>query len=220
MSNKYSWVKYINMTDLKALIVLFLARCLILDASLGHLIFTSTMSKKRFSFLLRFRSVDDATTRPDRWRLDRFAAIRDIFEEWNENCGKHVNAGDFLTIDEDLYNCRNQWSGKVFNLDKPHPYGINFNCLNEVRFPFIYRSEVFAGKPELDGAGYYEPTTFGLTVRLLAKYGYPKLRGSNLTSDNLYGSIPLAQHLLEKKIIFITTMRANRKGREFYHCLE
>ena len=38
------------------------------------------------------------------------------------------------------------------------------------------------------------------------------MKGSNLTTDNLYGSIPLAELLLSKNVTFISTMRANRKG--------
>ena len=117
-----------------------------------------------------------------------------------------------MTIDECLYNCRNQWAGKVYNPNKPHPYGINFKCLNEVLFPYTYRSEVYAGKPDIEDLEYYIPNTLGITKRLLEKYGWQKLKGSNLTTDNLYGSIPLAQLLLEKNMMLISTMRSNRKG--------
>ena len=76
-----------------------------------------------------------------------------------------------MTIDECLYNCRNQWAGKVYKHNKPHPYGINFKCLNEVLFPYTYRSEVYAGKPDIEDLEYYIPNTLGITKRLLEKYG-------------------------------------------------
>ena len=64
----------------------------------------------------------------------------------------------------------------------------------------------------MEEGGYYVSSTFDITVRLLEKYGWKRLEGCNLTTDNLYGSIPLTKKLLEKKMTFISTMRANRKG--------
>ena len=52
----------------------------------GHPVFTATMSRNRFSFLNRHFCMDDPGTREFRWRTDRFAACREIFEEWNDNC--------------------------------------------------------------------------------------------------------------------------------------
>ena len=66
VSYKHFLVKPTNLTELKALIGLFMTRGLLKQnywdyeniwlPSLGHLVFTSTMSKKRFSFLLRLFS--------------------------------------------------------------------------------------------------------------------------------------------------------------------
>ena len=82
----------------------------------------------------------------------------------------------------------------TYNPNKPAKYGINIKCLNEVRFPFTYRIEVFAGKPEdVAGAEHYVPTTHGITVKLLEGYGWRKLHGCNLTTDNMYTSIELGE---------------------------
>lgn len=63
-----------------------------------HPIFSATMSINRFWFLSRFFVMDDTTTREDRYPTDKFAAVRDIFERWNENCGCALQMGDYGDI--------------------------------------------------------------------------------------------------------------------------
>lgn len=50
----------------------------------GNAIFSGTMSNHRFSFLLSELSFDDADTRNDRWKSDRFAAARELTVLFNE----------------------------------------------------------------------------------------------------------------------------------------
>lgn len=116
-------------------------------------------------------------------------------------------------IDECLYACRNQVAFKQYNPSKPAKYGILFKCINEVRMPFTHRSEAFAGKPAQAGGGYHFKTTEEITLRLVDKVREMQdLQGRNITFDNLYTSIPLAEKLLDRKITLVGTMRHNRKG--------
>ena len=77
---------------------------------IGHPVFLSTMSANRFSFLNGHFSLDDPDTRGERWKQDRFAAAREVFEEFNDNCSEALQADDFMAIDECLYPMRNQVS--------------------------------------------------------------------------------------------------------------
>ena len=183
------------------------------EDQIGHPIFSATMARDRFEFIRRVIKFDNPETRAERFRRDKFAAFRDFFEAWNLLCAHTVNPGDFVTIDECLYALRNKLSFKTYNPNKPSKYGINVKCLNEVVFPYTYRSEVFAGKPEvLEGAEFYIPSTHRITLRLLEMVGWERLQGCHLTVDNLYTSVPLAEELLQKKMTLLGTMRANRKG--------
>ena len=49
---------------------------------------------------------DDAANRSERWKTDRFAAFRHIFEKFNGNCAKNMAPDDFLAIDGRLYPTR------------------------------------------------------------------------------------------------------------------
>ena len=112
-----------------------------------------------------------------------------------------------------MYACRNQVAFRQYNPNKPARYGLLFKCLNEVRVPYTHRSEAYAGKPAVEGGGYHFPTVEEITLRLVDKVREQQdLQGRNLTFDNLYTSIPLAEKLLARKMTCVGTMRHNRKG--------
>ena len=94
-----------------------------------------------------YLSLDDKSTREERWKKDRFAAAREVFEHWNDNCGLALQMNEFVTIDECQYATRMRVAFKTYNLSKPAKYGLLYKCLNEVIYPFTQRSEAFAGKP-------------------------------------------------------------------------
>ena len=178
----------------------------------GHPVFTATMSRNRFSFLNRHFCMDDPGTRAERWKKDRFAACREIFEEWNDNCAASLQAGDYLAVDECLYAMRNRLSFKQYNKSKPAKYGLLFKQLNSVRVPYTHRSEVYAGKPVEEGE-YYVKGVEEITLRLIDRYAtFCEVKGRNVSFDNLYTSIPLAIELQKRGLTCIGTVKFNRRG--------
>jgi len=217
---------YIAVTDaheIRALFGLFFYRGLL---GLGHHdyqllfndvygppIFSSTMSSKRFCFLHANLAFDDLETRRERWEFDRFAAIREVYEIFNENCGKAVNPHDYIALDETLYPTRNKISFKQFNPNKPAKYGLLFKSINSSRYPYTYASVVYAGQPAKTPAPFYVKgvtATVQALVNNLAKFS--DLTGLNISMDRLYTSLELFQWLLDKKITAIGTIMSNRKG--------
>ena len=99
------------------------------NSQIGHVIFAATMSYKRYCFLRSMIAFDDAASRSERWKTDRFAAFRDILEKFNNNYVKNMAPDDFLAIDETLYSTRGGVSFKTYNKDKPVKYGLNFRSL-------------------------------------------------------------------------------------------
>ena len=49
--------------------------------SYGTPMFSAVMSRNRFAFILRNLSFDDESTPAERWKKDRFTAIREFFEK-------------------------------------------------------------------------------------------------------------------------------------------
>ena len=108
--------------------------CLFSDKT-GHPVFSATMAKNRFKFLMANVRFDDEETRAERWSSDRFAAFREVFEMFSTQCGKVVSPDDYLSLDETLYPMRNQVSFKQFNPSKPAKYGLLFKSINAARYP-------------------------------------------------------------------------------------
>ena len=63
--------------------------------------------RKIFKFLFSKISFDDFETKTECWKKDRFTAIRNIFEKFNNNCRKSIILADLLSIDETLHPMRN-----------------------------------------------------------------------------------------------------------------
>ena len=81
----------------------------------SHPIFSATMSLNRYWFLNHYLSLDDKSTRDERWKKDRFAAAREVFEHWNENCGSALQMNEFVTIDECQCATRMRVGFKTYN---------------------------------------------------------------------------------------------------------
>ena len=111
-------------------------------------IFSATMSINRFRFLIQMMSFDDKATRAERKKRDLFAPIREVFELIVGKFPSVLTCDQWTTIDECLYPTRANVSYKKYLPDKPKPYGINFQCLNSVRIPYVYAMRVCAGNPE------------------------------------------------------------------------
>ena len=94
----YQIPDYTNIMEFKAFIGLWLARAFfewnytfterLWNMSTSNPIFGAAMSKKRFKQLLRFLTFDDRSTRQERFRMDKGAAVRHMFETFNDNCSR------------------------------------------------------------------------------------------------------------------------------------
>lgn len=58
------------------------------EQGLGLQLFPASLSQRRFMFLMKCIRFDNTDTRDERKKLDTFAAVRDIFEKFNEQCKK------------------------------------------------------------------------------------------------------------------------------------
>ena len=105
--------------------------------------FLSQCQKNRFKFLFSKISFDDFETRTERWKKGRFAAIRNIFEKFNNNCGKSFIPDNLLSIDETLYPMRNKMAFKQLNSNKPAKYGLLFKSINASRYPYSFVSVLY-----------------------------------------------------------------------------
>ena len=106
------------------------------------------MSKNRFKLLLSHLTFDDYQDRQERWKLDRFAAIRDVWESFSDNLGKYLLPSEYESLDETFYPMRHQIAFHQYNPKKPYHYGILFKPLNDACYPYTYKSVPYASKPK------------------------------------------------------------------------
>ena len=81
--------------------------------------FSAVMSCNRFAFILHNLSFDYESTRAERWKKERFTAIREFFEEFNNRCMLVLAPCDYLSLNEALYPMQMQISFKQFNSSNP-----------------------------------------------------------------------------------------------------
>lgn len=93
---------------------------------LGIEMFRLVMGVNRFRFLLKMLRFDDVSDehRANRKQLDKLFCIRDVFENFVENCKSNYSHSAYVTVDKMLPNFRGRCSFRVFLPQKPGKYGI------------------------------------------------------------------------------------------------
>ena len=221
-NDKYTHLREVTKEELLAFFGISYARGLLgqnflklrrlFSVDVGHPIFSASMSFNRLVFIKAMISFDDANTRQERWRTDRFAAFREIFEEFNKCCAKTKSPDDYIAMDE-TYPTRGGISFKTYNKDKPDKYDLNFRSLGSSRRPYLYYTVPYTGKP-VEVTESHIKDTLTLVKRIAGGYeqhGY-SLKGTNISMDPYYTSFPQAKWLYDKNVTCIGTLNSNRKG--------
>lgn len=178
----------------------------------GRDIFRSVMSQERFATLLIALRFDNPEDREDRKKENSVAAINEFFDMFVRNCQNSYVVGATTCVDEMLVGFRGRCSFKMYIPSKPEKYGIKVMSLTDARTHYFYNAYIYAGK-DSDGRGLTvdekkmnKPTQ---SVIRLAKSLFQSNR--NITADNWFSSIELAEYLLKNKITFVGTLKKNKR---------
>ena len=85
----------------------------------SHDLFSSTMQRKRFTFLTHLIQFVDSETREERWKEDKFAPFRKFFEGVNRRFLATRKPSAHLAIDETLHPYRGRIGFVQYNPNKP-----------------------------------------------------------------------------------------------------
>ena len=123
-----------------------------------------------------------------------------------------MSPDDYIVIDQ-TYPTRGVILFTTYSKDRPAKYGLNFRTLDSSRRPCIYYIVPYSEKPvEVTESHIKDMLT--LVKRIVEGYeqhGY-SLKGTNISMDRYYTSIPQAEWLHDKNITYIGTLNSNRKG--------
>ena len=128
-----------------------------------------------------------------------------------ENSQKSYSLGANACIDEMLIAFRGRCAMKVYMPKKPDKYGLKLMCMTDARTDYFYNGYLYAGR-DTDGIGLSD------AERKLSKPTQSVLRLSkpiqrtnrNITFDNWFTSIELAEKLNSVKLTWLGTVKENK----------
>lgn len=150
--------------------------------------------------LLRFY---DRSTRLDRHKFDKLSAIRSFLNSFINNSRARYNMSEFNTIDEMLPSLYDHCQSIQYIPRNSAKYGIKIYTLCGAKQFYKSNLEVYCGK-QTDG-----PYTKSNALMNIIKRLTPVIEKSNrnLTTDNYYTSISLAEYLLQKHLLLLANSK-------------
>lgn len=146
--------------------------------------FLLKMGINKFRFILIF---DDMTTRNQQKQTNKLAAVRFLIDQFNDNCTQHYILSENVIIDEMLDAFRGRCSFRQYIPNKPAKYGLKI-------FKMYYTNNIKV-YCELQPDGPYRVLNDSHSI--VSRLVHPITnKGRNVTMDNWFVSIPLAQDLL------------------------
>lgn len=173
----------------------------------GMPILRTAMCYKRFLFLLRSLRFDDKSTRVERRKTDKLAAIRFIYDKFIENSKRSYVPGSFMTIDEMLHACRCRCDFLQYMSGKPAKIGIKMQAFVDAVTFYTWNLELYCGQhPE--GPHKVSNSPAAIVKRLVEPL---EKSNRNITFDNSYTSKDLAADLLKKGLTCLGTLKKNKR---------
>ena len=171
----------------------------------GKPICIAAMSQKRFLFLLYCLRFDNSTTRDQRRNICKLAPICSVYERFVTACEDNYTPGIGCTVDESLLGFRGRCSFKQHIPNKPSKYGIKVYVLADSQSFYFVSSKIYAG------AGTHIPGLLVPTQAVLDLINPISGTNRNITTDNYYTSISLANKLKSNQLTLVGTMKKNKR---------
>ncbi len=171
----------------------------------GRPVFKATMSRNRFESILRFMRFDDKSTRAERAKNDKLAPIREIWQMFNESLRKPYKPSSDITVDEQLVGFRGRCPFLVYMPKKPCKYGMKVWWAADAYTSYPLNGQVYLGRQP------GQPREVGQGRRVVHDLVSPWYNtGRNVSADNLFTSVELAEELLKKRLTYVGTVRKNK----------
>ena len=174
----------------------------------GIPLFRNIMCRNRYEKIKRFLRFDEKRTRSFRIDEDPFTHVREIFDKIAKSCRENFVPNFSLCIDEQLVPMKTRCRFVVYMPNKPDKFGFKFWLLVDNSTKYVWNIVPYLGKCEA-------PDRNG---ERLADFAVKKLLSSlerksyNITCDNFFTSVSLANYLSSKQTTLVGTVRTNSRG--------
>ena len=112
----------------------------------GRPIYNATMSRSRFTEILKYLRFDNRATREERRAEDKLAAFRDFWTLFQAQLPKFYVPGTDLCVDEQLVAFRGRCPFRQYIPSKPAKYGMKIWWCCDADTTFPLKGEVYLGK--------------------------------------------------------------------------
>ena len=175
------------------------------STSYGAPVIQCAMSRTRFRELMNALRVDDKATRSDRRARDKFAPIRDLWNEFEVTLRRHYIPGTNITIDEQLVPFRGRCGFLQYLPSKPDKYGMKLFWAEDSETLYPLACIQYLGKEARN-----PQEEFGKTVTLSLCQPYFGTN-RNINADSFFADQDLAMELLNNGLTLVGTVRQNKR---------
>ncbi|XP_027013443.2 piggyBac transposable element-derived protein 3-like [Tachysurus fulvidraco] len=165
-----------------------------------------TMSRDRFLSIMQNLRFDNKDTQTERLKTDKFAAMSDIWTRFNKNCVESFTPGEHMTIDEQLFPTKVRCPFTQYIATKPDKFGIKFWLATDLETKYVCYASPYLGKDPSRQKG--ERLADSVVMNLMEPF---LDAGRNVTTDNFFTSLSLANRLLERKTTLLGTVNKMRR---------
>ena len=167
----------------------------------------ATFSRERFRMLSRYLTFDNPQDRRQRAQLQgKYFKMADVFSNFSNQIRIAYEPSAHLCIDECLYPFRGHCSFIQYMPQKPAKYGLKFWVMSDCESSIIVNILPYSGKE----GGVVQR---GLAQRVVMQLSSPFAnQWRNITFDNYYTSVALAEELWKNKFTSLGTLKLNSKG--------
>uniref|UniRef100_A0A8C7WSF3 PiggyBac transposable element-derived protein domain-containing protein n=1 Tax=Oryzias sinensis TaxID=183150 RepID=A0A8C7WSF3_9TELE len=176
------------------------------SANLGNPQIIGTMSCDRFQDIMRHLHFDDRSTRSERTKTDKFAAISTVWGSFVTNSITSYNPGRHITVDGQLFPSKTHCCFLQYIATKPDKFGVKFWVACDLKSKYICNVLPYLGKDPSRPSG--ERLSENVVMRLMDPF---LDKGRNVTTDNFFTSLSLAQRLLSRKTTILGTLNKIRR---------
>jgi len=172
----------------------------------GPPFFSQTMSRNRFIEILRFLRFDEKATRHERKISDKFCLASELWNKFIENCIACYRPSENITVDEQLFPSKCRCPFTQYMSSKPDKYGVKYWLATDAKIRYILNGFPYLGKDET------RPQNRSLGEHVVLRLLEPFLhKGRNVTTDNFFTSVSLANELQKRNTSIVGTLNKVRR---------